>query len=204
LSDENYLDMSVTAFLDGLATRERAPGGGSAAALTVAFAAGLVVMVARSSRAVWEDAPGVAAQALTLQDRASALTHSDAEAWDEALAALRAAADPTTPAERDWNGQRRDHELEQKLERAAAVPLEIAEIGADTALLAAQAGEHGDLAYRADASAAAALAAGGARAAAHLVEVNLAIRVGDERLARARASETAAIEAAENLLASTR
>ena len=195
--------MSVTAFLDGLATRERAPGGGSAAALTVAFAAGLVVMVARSSRGVWEDAPGVAAQALALQDRASALTHSDAEAWDEALAALRAAADPS-PAEGDRNGQRRDLELEQKLERAAAVPLEIAEIGADTALLAAQAGQHGDLAYRADASAAAALAAGGARAAAHLVEVNLAIRVGDERLARARASETAAIEAAENLLASTR
>jgi formiminotetrahydrofolate cyclodeaminase len=203
LSDENYLDMSVTAFLDGLATRERAPGGGSAAALTVAFAAGLVVMVARSSRGVWEDAPGVAAQALALQDRASVLTHSDAEAWDEALAALRAAADPS-PAEGDRNGQRRDLELEQKLERAAAVPLEIAEIGADTALLAAQAGQHGDLAYRADASAAAALAAGGARAAAHLVEVNLAIRVGDERLARARASETAAIEAAENLLASTR
>lgn len=203
MSDENYLDMSLTAFLDGLATRERAPGGGSAAALTVAFAAGLVVMVARSSRGVWEDAPGVAAQALTLQDRASALTHSDAEAWDEALAALRAAADPT-PAEADRNGQRRDFELEQKLERAAAVPLEIAEIGADTALLAAQAGKHGDLAYRADASAAAALAAGGARAAAHLVEVNLAIRVGDDRLARARASEAAAIEAAENLLASTR
>jgi methenyltetrahydrofolate cyclohydrolase len=203
LSDENYLDMSVTAFIGGLATRERAPGGGSAAALTVAFAAGLVVMVARSSRGVWEDAPGVAAQALSLQDRASALTYSDAEAWDEALAALRAAADPS-PAEGDRNGQRRDLELEQKLERAAAVPLEIAEIGADTALLAAQAGQHGDLAYRADASAAAALAAGGARAAAHLVEVNLAIRVGDERLARARASETAAIEAAENLLASTR
>jgi formiminotetrahydrofolate cyclodeaminase len=203
LSDEKYLDMSVTAFLDGLATRERAPGGGSAAALTVAFAAGLVVMVARSSRGVWEDAPGVGAQALALQDRASALTHSDAEAWDEALAALRAAADPS-PAEADRNGQRRDLELEQKLERAAAVPLEIAEIGADTALLAAQAGQHGDVAYRADASAAAALAAGGARAAAHLVEVNLAIRVGDERLARARASETAAIEAAENLLASTR
>jgi methenyltetrahydrofolate cyclohydrolase len=201
VDDDRYLDLSLTAFLDGLAARERAPGGGSAAALTVAFAAGLVVMVARSSRDVWEDAPGIAAQALTLQDRAGSLAGTDAEAWDVALAALRAAADPT---ESEGNGARSDLELERKLERAAAIPLEIAELGADTAVLAGHAGENGDLAYRADAAAAAALAAGGARAAAHLVEVNLGIRPGDERLARARASEKAAAEAAERLLASIR
>jgi formiminotetrahydrofolate cyclodeaminase len=201
MDDARYLDLSLTAFLDGLAARERAPGGGSAAALTVAFAAGLVAMVARSSRETWSDAPGIAAQALTLQDRAASLTHIDAKAWDDALAALRTAADPN---ESEGNGSRGDFELERKLERAAAIPLEIADLGADTAFLAAHAGEHGDLAYRADAAAAAALAAGGARAAAHLVEVNLGIRPGDERLARARASETAAAEAAERLLASIR
>jgi formiminotetrahydrofolate cyclodeaminase len=201
VDDHRYLEESLTAFLDDLAARGRAPGGGSAAALTVAFAAGLVAMVARSSRDVWDDASGIAAQALTLQDRAGSLTRTDAEAWDDALAGLRAAADPT---ETDGNGARSDFELERKLERAAAIPLEIAELGADTAVLAAHAGEHGDLAYRADAAAAAALAAGGARAAAHLVEVNLGIRPGDERLARARASQQAATEAAERLLASIR
>ena len=201
MDDEHYLGLSLSAFLDGLAARERAPGGGSAAALTVAFAAALVAMVARSSRDLWEDAPGIAAQALTLQDRAASLTRTDAEAWDDALAALRATADPT---ETGGNGARGDLELERKLQHAAAIPLEIAELGADTALLAAYAGEHGDLAYRADAAAAAALAAGGALAAAHLVEVNLGIRPGDERLSRARASEKAATEAAERLLASIR
>jgi formiminotetrahydrofolate cyclodeaminase len=201
VDDEHYLGLSLSAFLDGLAARERAPGGGSAAALTVAFAAGLVAMVARSSRDLWEDAPGIAAQALTLQDRAASLTRTDAEAWDDALAALRATADPT---ETGGNGARSDLELERKLQHAAAIPLEIAELGADTALLAGYAGEHGDLAYRADAAAAAALSAGGARAAAHLVEVNLGIRPGDERLSRARASEKAATEAAERLLASIR
>lgn len=201
MDEDRYLDLTVTKFLDGLAARERAPGGGSAAALTVAFAAGLVAMVARSSRAVWEDAPGVAAQALTLQDRAAALTRADAEAWDDALAALGAAAGP---ADDDGNGARGDLDLERKLERAAAIPLEIAELGADVALLAAQAGERGDAGYRADAAAAAALAAGGARAATHLVEVNLGMRPGDERLVRARASEAAATEAAERLLASIR
>ena len=200
LDDDRYLDSTIAAFLEGLAARERAPGGGSAAALTVAFAASLVAMVARSSRGVWEEAPGVAAQALTLQDRAAALAGSDAEAWDDALAALRAAADP----EQGENGAGADRELERKLERAAAIPLEIAELGADTAALASHAAAHGDLAYRADASAAAALAAGGARAAAHLVEVNLAIRPDDDRLARARSSERAATEAAERLLASLR
>jgi methenyltetrahydrofolate cyclohydrolase len=201
MDDERYLDMTLTAFLDGVAARERAPGGGSAAALTVAFAAGLVAMVARSSRDVWEDAPGIAAQALTLQDRASALVGGDAEAWDEALTALRAAADPRATSADSRNANR---DLERKLERAAAIPLEIAEIGADAAVLAAHAAERGDLAYRADATAAAALAAGGARAAAHLVEVNLAIRPGDDRLERARAMEKAATEAAERLLASFR
>lgn len=177
----------------------QAPGSGSAAALTVAFAAGLVAMVARASQDSWHEAGGIAAQALALQDRAAPLAHADAEAWEEALSALRNAGDGDGSA-----GARRDHELERKLERAAAVPLQIAELGADTAALAAHAGELCDGTYRADAAAAAALAAGGARAAAHLVEVNLGVREGDERLAQARASEQAASEAAERLLASIR
>ncbi len=157
-------------------------------------------MVARSSRESWDDAPGVAAQALAIQDRAAPLARSDGEAWETALAALHNAGN----SEADGNGARRDFDLEQKLELAAAVPLEIAELGADVASLAALAGELGDGAFRADAAAAAALAAGGARAAAHLVEVNLGVREGDERLARARASEQAAAEAVERLLATIR
>ncbi|MEX2612498.1 MAG: cyclodeaminase/cyclohydrolase family protein [Gaiellaceae bacterium] len=186
--------------MERLAARGQAPGGGSAAALTVAFAAGLVAMVARSSRESWDDAAGVAAQALSIQDRVAPLARADADVWETALSALHNAGLSAA----DGGGARRDHELERKLEHAAAVPLEIAELGADAAALAALAAEFGDGAYRADAAAAAALAAGGARAAAHLVEVNLGVREGDERLARARASEQAASEAAERLLATIR
>ncbi len=164
----------------------------------MAFAAGLVAMVARASPN-WEEASGTAAQALSLQDRAADLAQVDAEAWEEALSALRTAGDGDGS-----DAPRRDHELERKLERAAAIPLQIAELGADTAALAAHAGELCESAYRADIAAAAALAAGGARAATHLVEVNLGVREGDKRLARARASEQAASEAAERLLASIR
>jgi formiminotetrahydrofolate cyclodeaminase len=198
LETENYLDLRLDAFLGRLSAGDEAPGGGSAAALTVAFAAGLVAMVARASRDSWEEAAGIAAQALAIRDRAAPLARMDAEAWQDAVVALQIAGNGSD------DGGRRDFELERKLERAAAIPLQIAELGADAAALAALAGELGDGAFRADAAAAAALAAGGARAATHLVEVNLGMREGDERLARARASERAAAEAAERLLQSIR
>ena len=197
MSTEDYLDLRIDDFLDRLAEGGRAPGGGSAAALSVAFAAGLVAMVARCSRGSWDDATGVAAQSLAIKERAAQLARTDADAWQQASAALGEAGG-------DGDPEGRDRELEQKLGRAAAVPLEIAELGADAAALAALVGEYCEGAYRADAAAAAALASGGASAAAHLVQVNLTVQEGDERLKRARASEQAAAESAKRTLASIR
>lgn len=193
MTQDDYLELRVGDFLARVAAGSQSPGGGSAAALTVAVAAGLVAMVARCSKDSWEDASGVAAQALTIQDRAGPLATVDAQAWDDALAALgRATTGEGEPG------------LEEKLEVAAAVPLEIAQLGADVADLAALASERCEGPYQADAVAAAALAAGAARAAAHLVEVNLAVREGDARLLRARESEQAAHAAAERVLESIR
>ena len=197
LETEDYLHLRLDDFLERLASGGQAPGGGSAAALSVAFAAGLVAMVARCSSDSWEDATGVATQSLAIKDRAAQLARADAHAWQEATKALREAGS-------DGASEKRDFELEQKLRRAAEVPLEIAELGADAAALAALVGEYCDGAFRADAAAAAALASGGASAAAHLVEVNLAVREGDQSLLRARASEQAAAEAAQRTLASFR
>lgn len=151
-------------------------------------------MVARCSRESWSDAGGVAAQAQAIRDRAVVLAQADAKVWEKALSALHNARSDESP------DAKRDFQLERKLEDAAAVPLEIAELGADAAALAALAGERGEGTYRADASAAAALAAGSARAAAHLVQVNLGVRPGDVRLLRARASAQAASDAADQLL----
>ena len=179
----DYLELRIEDFLDRVAAEEQSPGGGTAAAFTVAVAAGLVAMVARCSKGSWPDAPGVAAQALQIQKRAGPLASADASAWEEALEALRAKQAGDRPRRRS---------LERKLERAAAVPLEIAQLAADVADLAALAGEHCDGTFQADAAAAAALAAGAARAALHLVEVNLGVREGDARLKQARESEQAA------------
>jgi methenyltetrahydrofolate cyclohydrolase len=191
LSSDDYLDLRLGEFLSSLAARERAPGGGSAAALTVALAAGLVSMVARSSRATWTDAGAVAAQAASILERIKPLVRADADVWETALAELRAAAEGETTEERA---------LERKLEAAAAVPIAIAEVAADTASLAELAADRGDGAYRADAAVAALLAAAAAQAAFHLVEVNLAVRGSDARLAEARGSAESAATAAARAL----
>jgi formiminotetrahydrofolate cyclodeaminase len=185
------MELRLDDFLARIAASNESPGGGSAAAFTVAVAAGLVAMAARCSHGSWQDGPGVAAQALQIQKRAAPLAQTGARAWEEALAALETAGAP---------GSAGDVELERKLDLAAAVPLEIAQLGADVAELALLASERCEGAYHADAAAAAALAAGGARAAAHLVEANLVVREDDERLRRARKSRQAAEDAADRAL----
>jgi len=190
----DYRDLRLDAFLDRISADGLAPGAGSVAAVTVALAARLVAMVATCSRAGWDEAAGVVAQATAIGERAIALAQTDATVWEEALAALRDAEEAAT------EDPRRDFRLEQKLDAAAAAPLEIASLGADAVALASLAAERGEGTYRADAAAAAALAAGAARAAAHLVRVNLGIRQSDPRLASALASERAAAELAERLL----
>jgi len=189
VSPSGYLDLRLRELLDRLAGETAAPGGGSAAALTVTAAAALVRMVGRRSRGSWAEAAGVAAQAKALQDRAEPLAEADAEAWAAALEALAVVVE----------GER-DEELETKLARSAEVPLAIAETAADVASLAALAAELGEGTFRGDAAAAAVLAHAGARAAAHLVAINLGIGEDDERLRRARlAEEAAAADAARAL-----
>jgi methenyltetrahydrofolate cyclohydrolase len=187
---DEYLDLRLGDFLDRLGAGKPAPGSGSASALTVAIAAGLVAMVARKSED-WDESPGIAAQALALQARAAPLALADARVWDDALEALAAAREHATPS----NG-----ELEAKLDLSATIPLQIAETAADTASLAALAAELGEGTFRADAAAAAVLAAAGARAAAHLVAVNLTVQEGDGRLVRARRNADSAADAAARAL----
>ncbi|OLD38888.1 MAG: hypothetical protein AUI83_23530 [Armatimonadetes bacterium 13_1_40CM_3_65_7] len=133
----------------------------------------------------WAGAEGARAQALELRDRLLALAGQDVRAYEKALTAL----------------DRRDSGLARALDRAAEVPLKIAETVADVAQLAAEAAEAADGAARADASAAAALASGAARAAVRLVEVNLVTLVDDERLGRARRAADAADDAAGRAMA---
>jgi len=164
-----FPDLSLGDLLERLASEEPDLGGGSAAALGGAMAAALVTAVARRSRDSWADAAGVAAQARALEDRCVRLAQADALAFGAAVAALERAS-----------------EVEEPLRESVVVLLELGEAAADVAALAALAAERCDGRFRGDAAAAAQLAQAAAGVVATLVEANLTVGAGDERLAAAK------------------
>jgi methenyltetrahydrofolate cyclohydrolase len=188
LTDVSVAGIPVSQLQDVLAESGPGPAGGSAAALAATMAAGLVRLVARVSDD-WADAPGVAAQASALGDRALALADDDHRVYARAMAEL---ASPE-----------RDTALGAALRRAAEVPLQIAETAADVAILASLAAEEGSENVRADAWAAAALAEAATVSAARLVHVNLATRREDPLRARADDASRAAASAREVALSAS-
>ncbi len=174
---DSFLDQPVRGFLDQLAARTPTPGGGGAAAVTGAMAAGLVAMAARFSASRLPGAGDLADQADELRRRAAGLAGLDAQAYAAVLDALR------LPREA---GQRREALL-----GAAVVPLEIAEIGAEVAQLAARVAEAGNPNLRGDAVTGALLAAASARSAACLVDINVGLGGLDRELSRRAARAVA-------------
>jgi formiminotetrahydrofolate cyclodeaminase len=179
------LDLSLREFLDEVGAEGTTPGGGSAAALVTAIAAGLLAKVARASAATWPEAAGIAAQADSLRDRSAPLIQADADQYEAALRARGQSG--------EGQGARLDFALGQAYAKAAEPPLEIARAASDVALLAFTVAENGDRALYADAVTAALLAAAAAKAAAELVAVNLTASSNDPRvLEAAKAAEEAA------------
>lgn len=183
------LERQLAEFLDDLERAGPIPASGPAAAIVGAMAASLVAMAARSATG-WSGAAGAAAQAIELRGRLVPLALADAVAYAEALEALDEVA----------AGREQHAELGPKLDRAAELPLRIAETAADVAELAAVASEHGEGPSRADAIAAAALAEGAVVAAVHLVELNLRTTPGDARSRRGEGLVAAAAVARERAL----
>jgi formiminotetrahydrofolate cyclodeaminase len=189
---EDLLDSSVGDFIDVLA-QEEAPGGGSAAAVAVAMAAGLVVMVAQASKDYWAEAGGAIGQAETFRARVTPLAQADAEAFRDALTILR--------RREEVSERYRDQTLRDALEKSAEIPVRIAEAGADLACLAALLVENGNPEVRADAVVACVLAEGGARAAATLVETNLGATQDDARVRHVKSLVEVAADASKRALA---
>lgn len=171
----------LAAFVGSLSSPTETPASGSAAAATGALAAALVANVAFAAHD-----PGTAAQAEALAGRLTALAADDADAYDAAVRALDRPGD---------GSETHDFLLGTMLRRAADVPLQIAEAAGDVAVLAAATAAIAPAGQRADAVGAARIAEGAARAAAHLVEINLVARPGDERQIRAREAVAAAVAA---------
>lgn len=189
---DDLLDAPVGDFIEILA-QEEAPGGGSAAAVTVAMAASLVAMVARASKDHWPEAGGAIGQAETFRARVAPLAQADAEVYKDALTMLR--------RREEVSERYRDQTLRDALEKAAEIPIRIVEAGSDLACLAALLVENGNPEVRADAAVACVLAEGGARAAAKLVETNLGATDEDPRVRHVRTLVDVAGEASERALA---
>lgn len=180
------LDCSVADLLDRLAARQPTPGGGAAAAITAAMAAGLLGMAARFSAAQLVDAPGRAAYADRARSQVAALAEQDAEAYQAVLAAF------ALPREPDPDVRRR--QIRRTLERAARIPTEIAEAASGVAVEAAVLAQRGNPTLRGDAFTAVTLAAAAARSAAELVQLNTELgNLGGDYVTRAaNAAATAA------------
>jgi formiminotetrahydrofolate cyclodeaminase len=191
---EDILSASLGDVLGHIASELPSPAGGSAAAIAVAMGAGLTAMCARNSGDEWPEARGAIAQAETLRARIEPLAQADAEAYENALAAFRL-PELLEPEVRNAT-------LGVALERAAAIPLAIAEVGADVADLAADLAAKGNPRVRGDAVAGALLAEAGTRAAAHLVRINLGATPEDVRVIRADANAEAASRSVRRALGS--
>jgi methenyltetrahydrofolate cyclohydrolase len=172
-----FAEQTVGELCETVAAETSAPGGGSVAAIAGALAASLVAMGARFSDQ-WEDAAGAVAQAEALRARLLPLADEDAIAYENFLLARRMS--------HEVEPEVRDAAIGDALSRAADVPLAIAEAAHDVASLAADLADRGNPNLRGDAATAALLAEAATRSAANLVEINLATREDDERIARAR------------------
>jgi methenyltetrahydrofolate cyclohydrolase len=171
MSDQGQLsDLALSEVLDRLAERTPAPGGGSTAALVCALAAALLEMTAAFDSSPMGSACGVRAGAL--RDRALELAERDRGSYAPVLEALRLpASDPERPTR-----------LASALAAASTAPLAIASVGAQLAGIAAETVDGVSEHLMGEAIVASELAEGACRAAARLVEINLAGAAGDPRL----------------------
>lgn len=195
--EPGYPDMPLGQFLEALASGVPVPGGGAAAALSVALGASLCAMAARlSARRLGTAAAGqLTTDGERILLRAASLMQADAEAYGRVISAMRsrAGADPAA----------RKRAVAAALSAATDAPMQAVELGAEVAGLAARLAADGNPALRGDAVTAAVLAEAGARSAAALVGINLASVPADERHARAESLLADAARSAQAAAAST-
>jgi formiminotetrahydrofolate cyclodeaminase len=163
-----FRDQPVDRFLELIASRQAAPGGGAVAAMAAAMAAGLVAMAARFSDRHLSDAGVLAREADRLRDTAARLADEDAIAYGEVRAAYAQPAQPNPNARRG--------RIHRALTRATDVPLEVARVASEVAAMASRLVEGGNPNLRGDAMTAVWLARAAVRACATLVECN--VRLG--------------------------
>jgi methenyltetrahydrofolate cyclohydrolase len=154
-------DRTLAELLAEIAAATPAPGGGSTVAVACALAAALLEMSAGPPHE----------RAATLQARALELAEEDLTSYARVLEAERLPADDESRTER----------VRAALSAASDTPLAIAAFGCELAELAAEVARGARPHVEGDANAAGLLAEAATRAAARLVELNLAAMPDDVR-----------------------
>ncbi|MFH1100973.1 MAG: cyclodeaminase/cyclohydrolase family protein [Methanobacteriota archaeon] len=167
------VEMKLAGFLDELASKSPAPGGGSVAALSGALGAALSSMVCNLTfgkedyAAVQKELQDVFKQSEQLRKHLTLLIDKDTEAFNEVMHALK------MPKDSEEQKEQRKRALQTGFKHAAQVPLETAqacERVLDVALLVAEKGNKNSIT---DAAVSALLAHAGVESALLNVKINL-------------------------------
>ncbi|MCX5667262.1 MAG: cyclodeaminase/cyclohydrolase family protein [Candidatus Omnitrophica bacterium] len=121
-----YIDGSVRVYLNDLAARKPAPGGGSAAALNAAIGAGLLSMVANYT----DGAEAVLKKTEEARKRLQALIDADIEAYGKLSKAMKECKDPA--------------KLDASYREAAKPPYEVCKISAECLKLCEELADRGN------------------------------------------------------------
>jgi len=166
-------DLSVTDYLARTASGDPVPGGGSAAALNAALAAGLIEMVARltvgrkSFEAVDAEMRAVADRAAALRQKLTGDIDRDSEAYTQVLGAF--GMPKATPEEK----AARARAIQAAFRQAARVPLGVARDALQAMALGRQVIARGNPNAASDGAAGVLAARMAARTAVYNVRINL-------------------------------
>lgn len=168
-----YLDKSLQAYLDDLASDMPSPGGGSTAALSGAMGAALVCMVARLTlgkadyTAVQSEIETIIERVEVLRTRFQQLIQADIEAYGHLSACFK------MPRATSEEKAARTKAIQERLVEAALVPLEMAERAAELVQDCQRVAEIGNKNVLSDIGVAATLAFSAGSGASWMVRTNV-------------------------------
>ncbi|MCC7034404.1 MAG: cyclodeaminase/cyclohydrolase family protein [Acidobacteria bacterium] len=169
----SFSTLSLTQFLDRLASAEPTPGGGTAAAVAGAMGTALLIMVAGlpKTRANTDEEraalAGVRERLVPIREALERAADADARAFDEVLAAFR------LPKTTDEEQGVRKAAIQRAMGVAIEVPLETLRLAADALDLAGSVARHGVRSASSDVRVATGLLLAAAEGGAANVRVNL-------------------------------
>jgi glutamate formiminotransferase/formiminotetrahydrofolate cyclodeaminase len=191
LQEEVENEIRLADFVAATASGSPTPGGGSVAALAGALAAALAQMVAgltagrKKYAAINDEVQAILAEAETLRLALTVAIDEDAAAFDQVMAVWR---------NKELDELEKVVAVEQATIGAGNVPLRVARLSRDAALLAQQMAQIGNPNAVTDAAAGTIMAHAAVQAAALNVKIN-AVSLQDQNLARQWAEEVTTLEA---------